>query len=457
MVFTVVLGLGKSGIGAARLLISQKQSVIVIEERKNLHLEELSKKLREEGIEVRLGTALRISAFEEFFPLKRIIVSPGIPWDHPTLNNLRQNCFPLMGEMVLAWEVLGKIPWIAITGTNGKTTVTHLVNHLLSYAGLEAPMCGNIGFSATDLALSLSKKKINIPDWLIVELSSYQIESAPVIRPNIVLWTTLTPDHLERHNTLFNYRSIKSSLVENSNYQILNADDLDLSSSAGSWPNANWVSTDLQFALSKNIKPVLWIADGYVTNQDGPIFSADGFNLVGVHNQQNLLMAAAVGLKISLSPKIISEAFRCFPGVPHRLDLIRSYKGIHFYNDSKATNYDAAEVAIKAVEGPIIVLAGGQTKKGEANGWISQLKAKAKAVVLFGQDKEQLKSLLQSSNYIGGIHCCSSLKEAVPLSLQLAIKHSCCSVLFSPACASFDQYSDFVARGNHFCQEVETL
>ncbi len=457
MSLQVVLGLGRSGIGAARLLHQPGCSVLVLESGDSPALQERAEALRVEGIDVRLGIPLEPSSFTAL-PRRpeRVIVSPGIRWDHPTLETLRSDGIRTDGEITTAWEARGNVPWIGITGTNGKTTVTHLIAHLLQQAGLDAPMCGNVGFSAAELALERGSGPL--PAWLVVELSSYQIESAPALAPRIGVWTTLTPDHLERHGTLDNYRAIKRSLLERSDVRILNGDDPDLRSRSASWDHARWVTAgSREQARAAGFEPHLWIEANQVCQASGPLLPADALAMPGAHNRQNMLMAVAVGLEVGLSAAVMSEALRAFPGVPHRLELIRRLDGVAWFNDSKATNYDAAEVALKALQGPLVVLAGGEAKQGDADGWIAGLQREARAVVLFGAARESFRERLQASAYVGAIHTVEGLSEAVPLARLIAAERNCRAVLLSPACASFDQYRDFEARGEHFRQLVQSL
>ena len=449
---TVVLGLGRSGLGAARLLRRHGQPVLVLESGDSPEHHRKADLLQQEGIAVRLGQPLALSSFEALnAPIQRVIVSPGIRWDHPVLEALRERGIPTDGEITTAWEATRPVPWIGITGTNGKTTVTHLVAHLLKQAGLDAPMCGNVGHSAAELALERLASPAGLPAWLVVELSSYQIESAPALAPEIGIWTTLTPDHLERHGTLDNYRAIKRSLLEHSRVRILNADDPDLASRASSWDQARWVTAaDPARARSQGIDPWLWIEADQVMHADGPLLDAAALAMPGAHNRQNMLLAVAVGLELGLQGPEMEAALRVFPGVPHRLELIRELEGIRWINDSKATNYDAAEVALRALSGPLVVLAGGEAKQGEASGWIEALHEKAAAVVLFGAAQEAFEQMLQNAHYGGVIERHADLAEAVRSAHQLSRSHGCEAVLLSPACASFDQYSDFEARGDHF-------
>jgi UDP-N-acetylmuramoylalanine--D-glutamate ligase len=457
MTLQVVLGLGRSGCGAARLLHQRGHTVLVLESGDSSALQAKAEALRAEGIAVQLATALTPASFAALpAPVERVIVSPGIRWDHPTLKALRAQGIPTDGEITTAWDATRPVPWIGITGTNGKTTVTHLVGHLLAEAGLDAPMCGNVGFSAAELALERGGGEP--PSWLVVELSSYQIESAPRLAPRIGVWTTLTPDHLERHGSIDNYRAIKRSLLEHSAVRILNADDPDLRSRATSWEQARWVSAgSREEARAAGIEPHLWIETDQVWCADGPLLQATALAMPGAHNRQNMLMAVAVGLEVGVPAEQMEAALRSFPGVPHRLERIRDLQGVIWFNDSKATNYDAAEVALQALEGPLVVLAGGEAKQGDASGWIHGLKREAKAVVLFGAAQQAFRQLLNEGHYGGAVFSVDGLSEAVPLAQRLADEHGCRAVLLSPACASFDQYRDFEARGDHFRELVLSL
>ena len=217
MVHTVVVGLGRSGMGAARLLSQSGTAVSVMDSGSGETLEQRAQLLRQQGIAVQLGLPLEPASFQVWQDdLQRVVISPGIAYDHPTLQALRSNGIAIDGEMAVAWDVLQQIPWIGITGTNGKTTVTHLLSHVLEHSGLNAPMGGNMGFSATELGLAIQDSSTEQPDWLVMELSSYQIEAAQRVRPKIGIWTTLTPDHLERHGTLTAYRAIKRGLLQRS-------------------------------------------------------------------------------------------------------------------------------------------------------------------------------------------------------------------------------------------------
>jgi UDP-N-acetylmuramoylalanine--D-glutamate ligase len=455
---TVVVGMGRSGVGAARLLRQQGVPVVVFESRDSPELRQKAAALEAEGIGVQLATPLSPASFEALpHPPAAVVVSPGIPWDHPTLEALRQGGIAVQGELRAAWLATPDVPWIAITGTNGKTTVTHLVHHLLQHAGFDAPLCGNVGVSAAEVALERSRPGGTKPDWLVVEVSSYQIEQTPELAPAIGLWTTLTPDHLERHGTLDNYRAIKRRLLEASQRRILNADDPDLRDRAATWDTADWISAGPQDSLPAGLSPLLWVENDQVCGALGPLFAADCLAMPGAHNRQNLLMATAVGLHLGLEPAVMEAAFRRFPGVPHRLERIRQRGGVTWFNDSKATNYDAAEVALRALDGPLVVLAGGEAKQGEARGWLEELRRQAAAVVLYGAAANAFAALLAEAHYPGSVVRCAGLAEAVAEAERLSGDGGVRAVLLSPACASFDQYRDFEARGDHFRELVAAL
>ena len=455
---SVVVGMGRSGVGAARLLKARGEQVVVLEARNGQEQQSTASRLEAEGIQVRLGMPLDGPWPAELATTaKAVVISPGIRWDHPVLEDLRAQGLPVCGEMSPAWDAIGDVPWIGITGTNGKTTVTYLVHHILTEAGVDAPLCGNVGHSAAELALERMAAGQRRPSWLVVELSSYQIEASPELEPSIGIWTTLTPDHLERHGTLDRYRAIKRGLLERSSQRILNADDPDLRAHAASWDRAEWVTAGSRSSLPETIDALLWVEGDQVQGPMGTLFPTDVLAMPGAHNRQNMLLATAVALRVGLEPAVIAEALRCFPGVPHRLERIRDLEGVAWFNDSKATNYDAAEVALKALQAPLVVLAGGQSKQGDPSAWLSQLDRQAAAVVVYGAAREEFDSLLRRSGYHGCVHSVQGLEEAVAIAAELADQTHSRGVLLSPACASFDQYPDFEARGNHFRDLVNQL
>jgi UDP-N-acetylmuramoylalanine--D-glutamate ligase len=455
----LIIGFGKSGVAAARLLKQEGWEVELCDSSTSPTLLEQQQKLASEQITVKLGNT---SEFTNSDLSKLIVVSPGVPWDIPILAKARELGIETIGEMELAWRHLQNIPWVGITGTNGKTTTTALTAAIFQTAGLNAPACGNIGYAACEVAIEARGKRQeargntekNSVDWIIGELSSYQIESSVTLAPRIGIWTTFTPDHLARHKTLENYYNIKAKLLHNSQIQIFNGDDAYLSKlGLNHWPNAYWTSVKgQQFLIGEK---GFYIENGWViekiTPTPQPIVEVSALRMVGEHNQQNLLMSVAAARLAGIDITAISQAVREFPGVPHRLEHICNWQGIDFINDSKATNYDAAEVGLASVQSPTILIAGGEAKAGDDNAWLAQIQAKAAAVLLIGNAAPAFAKRLQEVGY-SNCHIVETMENAVSMSAELAKKHQASVVLLSPACASFDQYPNFEMRGEDFRQ-----
>ncbi len=452
----MVVGLGRSGIGAAKLLHSDGHEVIVLESSEGPQYRSHAENLKTKGIKVELGKPLELLSFSPWLEqLDSVVISPGIPWDHKTLNELRKLGITIKGEMGLAWEKLKHFPWIGITGTNGKTTVTHMLNHVLEASQVKAPMGGNMGNSAAELAFKYRNTKEK-PDWLIMELSSYQIEAANDISPHIGIWTNLTSDHLERHGTIENYGAIKKRLLDNSEIPIYNADDKYLTQKRAQMKKGIWISA--RNNVQNNHLLDFWINEqGMVIENGEEIFHSSELGIPGEHNLQNLLMVTAAARNVGLSASSISKSLHSFQGIPHRLEKLGNLHGIKIFNDSKATNFESAKIGLIAVPSPTIVLAGGQAKRGDPSQWIKAINKKACAVILFGDCKNYLKNLISLSGFQGDLQCCENLMEATGIGISIGLKRKAKSLLLSPACASFDQYKDYEERGNHFRKLIAKL
>ncbi len=442
----VVIGLGRSGIAAARLLQQQGWQVTVSDSNNSEALQALQSQLESDGIAVKLN--------HRFAPepgFQRVVVSPGVRWDLPALVQAREQGIAVLGEMELAWEALAQVPWVGVTGTNGKTTTTALVAAMFAAAGLTAPPCGNIGYAACEVALAHSA-----PDWVIAEISSYQIESSSQLAPRIGIWTTLTPDHLARHYTLENYCTIKTRLLARSHHAILNADDPYLRQHASKWEGAYWTSATGKMALPGDVTRSAYVDEGWAIALGEPIVAIDTLKMVGQHNHQNLLMAVLAARLAGIDKAAIAQAVSTFPGVPHRLETVATWHGITFINDSTATNYDAAAVGLASVEGSVILIAGGDPKEGDAAAWLQHIQDWAIAVLLIGKAAEGFAHLLQAAGYTH-YEQVGDLEHAIPRAAELAQAKGAQTVLLSPACASFDQYASFEHRGDHFRQICHTL
>jgi len=457
-----VIGLGKSGVAAARLLKREGWEVELSDSNTSETLLQQQQELAAEQITVKLGQSLELDG--DNLP-QLIVVSPGVPWDIPILVEARQLGIETIGEMELAWRNLRLLPWVGITGTNGKTTTTALIAAIFQAAELDAPACGNIGYAACEVALSYrgqgtggAEKKFNNSslDWVIAEISSYQIESSVSLAPRIGVWTTFTPDHLSRHKTLDNYYNIKAKLLHQSELQVFNGDDAYLRQQGLSvWPHAYWTSVrGKDFLISEKGFYIEndWVVEKLTaTSAPEPIVKVSTLRMVGEHNQQNLLMAVATARLAGINRDAIALAISEFPGVAHRLEHICTWEGIDFINDSKATNYDAAEVGLASVKSPAILIAGGEAKAGDDTGWLAQIQTKAAVVLLIGSAAPAFAQRLQEVGYYS-YHIVETMERAIPRSAELAKEYQAPVVLLSPACASFDQYPNFEVRGDRFRQ-----
>ncbi len=452
----IVLGLGSSGINAAKLLKSEGKNVLVLENNSNEDLLHLSKKLKSEGIEVSLlGEPLNINHFTPFIQrISSIIVSPGIDWEHKVLKKLRSKNINMQGEIELAWERLNKIPSIGITGTNGKTTVTNMLNHILEFNNLRTEMGGNIGKALSEIALGTKQKDYKKVNWLVLELSSYQIEGSLKLKPTIGIWTTLTPDHLERHKNMETYFKIKRRLLEKSSIRIYNSDDKYLSKRRKDLPQGIWVGANQQSSYSHY--PKFWIDQkGYVFEDQTQLFHTSKLKIPGKHNLQNLLLVTAAAREIGIDHLSIAKSLNTFEPLPHRLEYLGKIGKLSFYNDSKATNFDSSITALKSVPTPIVLIAGGIQKKGDCQNWVEQIKKSTNSIVLYGSSAIDLKKVILRSSYEAEIIVKQGLEEATKASIDIARKTNSKSVLLSPACASFDQYQNYEQRGDHFKKLVK--
>ncbi|MDX1976828.1 MAG: UDP-N-acetylmuramoyl-L-alanine--D-glutamate ligase [Pseudanabaenaceae cyanobacterium bins.68] len=439
-----VIGLGKSGFAAAALLKARGWQVWASDRRAGQTSDQSSRELTErqqqllsQQVEVTLGFDLILQGIDLSRPLPElIVVSPGINWHHPTLIQARQLQIQVWGEAELGWQYLKQLPWVGVTGTNGKTTTTAMIAQIFQEAGFLAPACGNIGLPISEVALQ------GHPDWVIAELSSYQIEASNICC-EIGVWTTFTPDHLSRHGDLAGYSEIKASLLRSAAQRVVNRADPYLAANAERLLGENLVWTDTQAACNQGAD----ISGGWVRFRSEPVLELAQFGLPGEHNLQNLLMAVAVARLAGIESKVIAEAIAKFRGVPHRLELVGCWQGLTFINDSKATNFDAAWVGLQAVNPPVILIAGGEDKAGDPAAWLELIQSKVTVVLLIGAASDRFGQMLDLVNFSSYWQV-----ETLTAALDWVKLHAKpeATVLFSPACASFDQYDNFEQRGDHF-------
>lgn len=469
-----VVGLGKSGLAAATLLQAQGYRVVLSDSGDSEALRKQKTELATAGITVRLADrfdpeVLQAECAEVPATVSPwVVVSPGVPWDIPGLVKARELGWKVIGELAYAWRQLQGQPWLCVTGTNGKTTTTALLDAIFKTAGYPIQACGNIGYAACELAYKACygsgadesapslETEATLP-WVLAELSSYQIEAGQDIAPRIGIWTTLTPDHLSRHKTLENYAAIKAQLLLQSEIQILNGDDPYLRDQASAkFPGAYWTSVQGPAAAIAPLERSIYLEEGWVKFAGEALLEASSLRMHGLHNQQNLLLAVGAAHLAGVPKAAIAQAIREFPGVPHRLEQVAQWQGITFINDSKATNYDAAEVGLAAMTAPTVLIAGGAPKKGDDSAWIERIKAQAVAVVLVGDAGPQFGQRMLEAG-VEAVEVLPSLVEGLPRAAAWAKELRAGAVLLSPACASFDQYGNFELRGEHFRQLTQAF
>ncbi|MCS6958743.1 MAG: UDP-N-acetylmuramoyl-L-alanine--D-glutamate ligase [Pseudanabaenaceae cyanobacterium SKYGB_i_bin29] len=444
----IVWGLGKSGLASACLLQHKGWQVRVYDHNQGGELTDRQQQLSKLGIEVYLGQDFTPADLVAWSP-QIVIVSPGIAWDHPLLRAARAEGINTIGEVELGWQYLSHVPWVGITGTNGKSTTTALISAIFQTAGYYAPACGNIGLPICQVALTP-------PAWVIAELSSYQIEAAPSVCPQIGVWTTFTPDHLSRHGTIERYSQIKAQLLHQSRQQVLNGDDPYLQQQRQQFPQAVWVSTASGASPTDSNAADVCIAGERVYFRGQPVLSLRSWRLLGQHNLQNLLLAVGTARLAGIEAAAIEQAVANFRGMPHRLEVVANYQGVLWINDSKATNYDAAETGLKAVDAPVLLVAGGEAKAGNPQPWLRLIKDKVARVLLIGSAAELFSQLLTEQGFTQW-EVVATLDRAVAVAAGLVPTLGIKTVLFSPACASFDQYPNFEVRGDHFRRLVQGL
>ena len=443
-----VIGLGRSGFWAAKYLNSMNKKVIVIDSKNSQEIYNYKKKLEVIGVEVFLNTSFEFNLFNsQINKIEYVIISPGISLEHKTILLLKKKGIKIIGEVNIGWDSLKKFNWVGITGTNGKTTVTHLLSHILCSNNLNAPAAGNIG---TPICKYSYHQNNNLKiDWLIAELSSYQIEIAKEIKPKIGIWTTFTPDHLDRHKTIENYFNIKNNLLQQSEYRIYNYDDEILRSSSNILSKGIWISSNI--GTARNPKCDYWIDnERFIIEKETKLFNLEIFKLRGDHNIQNLLLATAAARKIGLSSIEISQSLKSYKQLPHRLETIFKNNNIEIINDSKATNFASTIASINAINTSAVLISGGRIKDGNYKLWVDTVIKKINSIFLYGESSELIKNYLIKGGYKKEIFIFRSLEDVVKEVIEYVKKEPKRIILFSPSCSSFDQFKNYEQRGNIF-------
>ena len=440
-------GMAKSGIAAAHLA-KQKGALVTLQDYKKKETLDASllKQLREEGIELYLGQNPDEIVAEQDL----IIVSPGIPTDLPFFARAKEAGVPIISEVEFAYWYT---PWpvVAITGTNGKTTTTALTGELLKAKYPGVAVVGNIGVPYAAEVSRLTKD-----DYVVAEISSFQMETADTFHPHIAAVLNITPDHLDRHKTLENYIAMKERIFRRQDAQdflILNASD----------------PVTLAMAKKSKAKPVFFssqapLEEGIFLQQGHIILSKEGSQtdlidvkecqLLGVHNYENMMAAVAMALCAGVDVEQIRQGLRQFRGVAHRIEYVRTVDGVDYYNDSKGTNVDAAIRGILAMEKPCVLLGGGYDKGAEYDSWLELFDGRVKKLILLGQTAQKIAACCDRHGFTA-YEFAQTFDEALQKAKQAAQQGDC--VLLSPACASWGMFDNYEQRGDLFKAWVRAL
>lgn len=437
-----VLGLGRSGLAVARLLAREGGRVYASDAGAGDAVVQSVAALRSEGIAAEHGghDLARIRA------ASLVVASPGVPPEAPPLAAARAAGVPVVGEVEVALHALRGVPYIAITGTNGKSTVTALVAHLLQSLGHRAVAAGNIGRALSDVALAAER-----PDWIALEISSFQLHDTPSIAPTVGALTNLSPDHLDRYPSVEAYYADKQLLYRNATVDsrwVVNADDALALALAANVDGSQWAFSRRDARAAAHYDA----AQDALVLFDAPLIARRALPLLGWHNVENVLMALLAVMvadeahQTTSARQALAAALTTFRGLPHRLEIVSDANGIRWINDSKATNVSSARVAIDAMDRPTVVLLGGKHKGEPYTALIEPLRAHAKLVIAYGESEPLVMADLQGHVPLerGG----SSFEQIMQRARAAASPGD--AVLLAPACSSFDMFPNYEVRGNEF-------
>lgn len=422
----MVVGMARSGVAAVQLLGEQGAEVTAVDQNpvKQPRLESL-------GVEVHPQTGASVTG------LDLLVLSPGVPADIELAQAARAAGIPVIGDLELAsrlWR--GEV--IAITGSNGKTTTTAMLGHILKESGIAAQVGGNIGTPPASMVASSRDEQ-----WNVVEVSSFQLETSDTFRAHIGAALNVTPDHLDRHYSFEAYAAAKARLFTTQrpgDFAVLNADDAVTRAYA-----ARTAATPVWFSATHRVGRGAWIEQGSIILDGEPLMDAAMVPLRGAHNLENAMAAALMARLAGAGAEQIRTAVASFPGVEHRLELVGEMDGVTWYNDSKATNVDAALKAMEAFGGGLWIILGGLDKGSDFTPLAASLQGKAKAALLIGAAADKLERQLAGQVPVTR---CGTLEAAVAEARRRARPGD--TVLLAPACASFDQFDNYEHRGREF-------
>ena len=416
----LVVGLARSGTAAALALRARGEEVIGCDAGApdEPRLKEAARRLSQVGVEVHLDASGDVLAARA----RTLIKSPGVPGNAPAVRAARERGLAVLGELELAWRLLPN-EFIAVTGTNGKTTTTEWIGHIHREAGAPVAVAGNVGTAASSLVGSLEHHYT-----VVCEASSFQLEDTEDFSPEAAVLLNLAPDHLDRHASYEDYVAAKLRVFSNQDREDIAVVPADLGIDE----------------LPGDARTVLF-GDGLPPELE-PLLGLDEISLPGTHNRQNAMAAAAACLARGLEREAVAEGLRTFKGVAHRLELVAVRDGVSYVNDSKATNVASTVVALRAYEQGIHLIAGGRGKRQDFAPLAPLVAERCHAVYLIGEAAGELADTLKETGV--PLHEMHELEEALSAARGAAREGEI--VLFSPACASYDQYRDFEARGDHF-------
>lgn len=440
----VVVGLARTGAATAGFLARRGACVTVSELRPADALAPLIDSLRPLGVEFECGGHQEAT----FLRADLIVPSPGVPLNVPALEAARRKRIEIISELELAWRFLrGTV--VAITGSNGKTTTTALLGKIFSAAGRTTHVGGNIGTPAITLLDAASDTSVTV-----LEVSSFQLEAISSFRPRVAALLNLTPDHLDRHASMRDYIAAKARLFgyqQGDDFAVFNADDSQCTALA---PEVR--AQRFWFSRQRRLDLGAYLDGDWIAFANGPaqerVLDRSAIRLKGTHNLENVLAAVCAARLLDVRAEAIRRAVAAFEGVEHRLEFVAEVNGVAFYNDSKATNVDAAIKAIDAFPGNLIVILGGKDKGSDFRPLRAELAGRARHVLLIGAAREKLATQLRDGFPLEQVE---TLPEAVARAAELACAGD--TVLLAPACASFDQFENFEQRGRVFKEEVRKL
>jgi len=425
----VVVGMARSGVAAVELLREKGAAVHAVDQK---------------PVDFGLPWKIEPQSSAAFAGADLIVLSPGVPADLDVIAPARQRGVPIIGDLELAsWFLQGEI--IGITGSNGKTTTTALTGHILQASGIAAQVGGNIGTPPCVLV-----KSSRADQWNVLELSSFQLETARTFRARIGAALNLTPDHLDRHHTFENYAEMKARLFttqRDGDFAVLNAGDPVCRSYA-----SRGAGKAIWFSSTQTVSPGAWLNGDAIALNNSALMKTSEIPLRGMHNVENVMAAAVISSLAGASHAQIRAAVMTFPGVEHRIEFVREIGGVAWYNDSKATNVDATLKAIAAFDGGLWIILGGKDKNSDYAPLASALAGKARAALLIGAAAQKIEQQLN-----GAIPAfpCGTIAAAVEKARSLAAPGD--TVLLAPACASFDQFENYEHRGRVFKQLVKEI